>query len=287
MKFKLLVTAMIVLVMAGCHFQDRAVRVNDGGLVFKDALADFAQATASTPGRGQSGRNLYPSDPAVISSLQADSALIRETLPDGSVVETEVFDQFETGPLEDFSFDSTDSFQQIRLGDAIRMALTNAPVVRDLGGLILRAPDATTTSLDPSLAYLDPRFGEEAALSAFDARYESQLLFQKNDNFFNNQFIGDAGVFQQDLAQYSAGISKLSATGGTFGVNNVIDYELNNSPSNRFNDDGERSFAYDLSVEAEFRQPLFQGAGTRFNRCLLYTSPSPRDQRGSRMPSSA
>ena len=24
-----------------------------------------------------------------------------------------------------------------------------------------------------------------------------------------------------------------------------------------------------------------------FNRCLLYTSPSPRDQRGSRMPSSA
>ena len=266
MKFKLLVTAMIVLVMAGCHFQDRAVRVNDGGLVFKDALADFAQVTASTPGRGQSGRNLYPSDPAVNSSLQADSALIRETLPDGSVVDTEVFDQFETGPLEDFSFDSAESFQQIRLGDAIRMALTNAPVVRDLGGLILRAPDATTTSLDPSLAYLDPRFGEEAALSAFDARYESQLLFQKNDNFFNNQFIGDAGVFQQDLAQYSAGISKLSATGGTFGVNNVIDYELNNSPSNRFNDDGERSFAYDLSVEAEFRQPLFQGAGTRFNR---------------------
>ena len=25
----------------------------------------------------------------------------------------------------------------------------------------------------------------------------------------------------------------------------------------------------------------------RHNRCLLYTSPSPRDQRGSRMPSSA
>ena len=27
--------------------------------------------------------------------------------------------------------------------------------------------------------------------------------------------------------------------------------------------------------------------GARFNDCLLYTSPSPRDQRGSRMPSSA
>ena len=146
------------------------------------------------------------------------------------------------------------------------MALTNAPVVRDLGGLILRAPDAAATSIDPALAYLDPRFGEEAALSAFDATYESQLLFQKNDNFFNNQFIGDDGVFQQDLAQYSAGISKLSATGASYGINNVIDYELNNSPSNRFNGNDTRSFAYDLSVEAEFRQPLFRGAGTNFNR---------------------
>ena len=266
MKLKLLVIAMIALLTAGCCFQSGGARVNDGGLIFKDSLADFAQAKANTPEYGQSGRNLHPSDLAVCSVPRAKSAIIRETLPDGSVIESEVFDQFETGPLEDFSFNSADSFRRIRLEDAIRMALTNAPVVRDLGGLILRAPDATATGLDPALSYLDPRFGEEAALSAFDARYESQLLFQKNDNIFNNQFIGDEGVFQQDLAQYSAGISKLSSTGGTFGINNVIDYELNNSPSNRFNDDGERSFAYDLSVEAEFRQPLFQGAGTRFNR---------------------
>ena len=180
--------------------------------------------------------------------------------------ETEVVDQFAVGPLDEFSFEDAESFRHIRLEDAIKMALTNAPVVRDLGGLILRAPDAAATHTDPALAYLDPRFGEEAALSAFDATYESQLLFQKNDNIFNNQFIGDEGVFQQDLAQYSAGISKLSATGATYGINNVIDYELNNAPSNRFNDNGPRSFAYDLSLEAEFRQPLFQGAGTIFNR---------------------
>ena len=171
---------------------------------------------------------------------------MRETLPDGSVIETEVVDQFEVGPLDEFSFENAESFRHIRLEDAIKMALTNAPVVRDLGGLILRAPDAAATHTDPALAYLDPRFGEEAALSAFDATYESQLLFQKNDNIFNNQFIGDEGVFQQDLAQYSAGISKLSATGATYGINNVIDYELNNAPSNRFNDNGPRSFAYDV-----------------------------------------
>ena len=266
MKYNLLIIAMIALVVAGCRYHDGAARKNDGGLAFKDTLIDFATDAANQPGRSQSGRNLYPSDPAVCSTLPVQSALIRETLPDGSVMETEAFDQFEFGPLDEFSFDDAESFRHVRLEDAIKMALTNAPVVRDLGGLILRAPDAAATHTDPALAYLDPRFGEEAALSAFDATYQSQLLFQKNDNIFNNQFIGDEGVFQQDLAQYSAGISKLSATGASYGINNVIDYELNNAPSNRFNDNGPRSFAYDVSLEAEFRQPLFQGAGTNFNR---------------------
>ena len=266
MKSNLLIIAMIALVMAGCRYHNGSARNNDGGLAFKDTLIEFAEATKNQPGRSQAGRDLYPSDPSVGSGLPAQSALVRETLADGSVVESEVFDQFEFGPLDDFSFDDAENFRHVRLEDAIKMALTNAPVVRDLGGLILRAPDAAATSTDPALAYLDPRFGEEAALSAFDATYNSQLLFQKNDNFFNNQFIGDEGVFQQDLAQYSAGISKLSATGATYGINNVIDYELNNSPSNRFNDNSPTSFAYDLSVEAEFRQPLFQGAGTTFNR---------------------
>jgi len=242
MKFKFLVVAMIALGMAGCRFRGTSARSNDGGLVFKDAIADFAQDVAKQPGRGQSGRNVYPSDSSLASDLSTESALIQERSPDGSVLQTEVLDQFEIAPLDNFSFDSAGSFREIRLEDAIKMALANAPVVRDL--------------------------------SAFDATYESQLLFQKNDNFFNNQFIGDEGVFQQDLAQYSAGISKLSATGGRFGVNNVIDYELNNSPSNRFNGDNTRSIAYDLSLEAEFRQPLFQGAGTRFNRIAGPNNPT-------------
>ena len=44
---------------------------------------------------------------------------------------------------------------------------------------------------------------------------------------------------------------------------------------------------YDMAI-ANFGEPLY-GATLRCgpNPCLLYTSPSPRDQRGSRMPSSA
>ena len=37
----------------------------------------------------------------------------------------------------------------------------------------------------------------------------------------------------------------------------------------------------------EMRNNLGQTFDIGFNGCLLYTSPSPRDQRGSRMPSSA
>ena len=37
---------------------------------------------------------------------------------------------------------------------------------------------------------------------------------------------------------------------------------------------------------AEAVRPILAGGG-RIRACLLYTSPSPRDQRGSRMPSSA
>ena len=86
MKSNLIVIAMIALMVAGCRFHDRSARNNDGGLAFKDTLIDFAEATANQPGRGQSGRNLYPSDPSVCSALPAQSALVRETLPDGSVI---------------------------------------------------------------------------------------------------------------------------------------------------------------------------------------------------------
>ena len=44
----------------------------------------------------------------------------------------------------------------------------------------------------------------------------------------------------------------------------------------------ERSIAKELNEYFSFDVP-----GAKFMPCLLYTSPSPRDQRGSRMPSSA
>ena len=44
---------------------------------------------------------------------------------------------------------------------------------------------------------------------------------------------------------------------------------------------------FGLKVHEQFKTMIFQGENQLIRLCLLYTSPSPRDQRGSRMPSSA
>ncbi|MBU6174529.1 MAG: hypothetical protein KGQ60_12040, partial [Planctomycetes bacterium] len=78
----------------------------------------------------------------------------------------------------------------LSLQEAIQYALTNSPVLRELGGTILRAPQAVFTRNDPAIVYNDPRFGEEAALAEFDATLNSALLFENNDRRLNNRFFG-------------------------------------------------------------------------------------------------
>lgn len=240
MQRRFIIFALTLTIMVGCKFSgnDRA-RLNFSNALEVETEIDLDLGPSADP-------DLSPSKP--------------------SIGATESFEAFDTGPLEEFNFSQPGNYRRLTLEECIRLALQDSPVIRELGGLILRAPDTISTDNDPSLAYIDPRFGEEAALSAFDANLNSQLLFQKNDRLFNNQFVGDEGAFQQDLANFTTGISKLASTGGSFEFNHVIDYELNNSPSNRFNGTRETSFSYDTFLEAGFRQPLFQGAGSTFNR---------------------
>ena len=56
-------------------------------------------------------------------------------------------------------------------------------------------------------------------------------------------------------------------------VEDVISYLLNNGA--------------DINAVDNYNQTPLNYAAVKGNVCLLYTSPSPRDQRGSRMPSSA
>ena len=169
---------------------------------------------------------------------------------------------FNLGPLKDFNFSNAGNFRRLSLNECIEAALQNSQVIRDLGGTILRTPDLIASRQDPAMTYTDPSFGEEAALSAFDAQLSSQFLYQKNDRAFNSTFIGELGMFDQDLLTHDVSLSKRSATGATYRLNSQLVYDRNNTQSNRFTNDT----AYDTYLQAEIRQPLLQGAGVTFNR---------------------
>ncbi|MEN1680670.1 MAG: TolC family protein [Planctomycetota bacterium] len=155
------------------------------------------------------------------------------------------------------------SYWQLTLEDAIALTLQQSEVLRDLGATVLLAPSAATTSLDPALVHTDPRFGEEAALSDFDATLAASALWENNDRAFNNTFLGDNGIIVQDLGSYNVELRKRAATGTQMSIRHVTDYDFNNFRGNRF---GNPSGGWTTFFDLEVRQPLWQGAGVGFNR---------------------
>lgn len=157
---------------------------------------------------------------------------------------------------------------EMTLPEAVQMAVRQSPVIRDLGGSVVTQPGFVRTVYDPSLAHSDPLFGVEAALSAFDAQWNSQLFWQKIDQPNNIDTTGSGGfgglftpsVLQATTANFTGGVSKQTAQGASFALRNVTIYDNNNRPFRLFTSD------FTGWVEAEWRQPLMQGAGTTYNR---------------------
>jgi len=158
---------------------------------------------------------------------------------------------------------------ELSLQDAIQMALQNSEVLRNLGGTVVTAPQGSPTQIDPALTDLNPLGGTQAALAAFDASVSSQLFWQKNDlpqNFSPQGLppeIADLlGVFafNQTLGTNINQIQKRTATGATFALRSNIAYDRNNRPNRKYESD------FSGFLEAEYRQPLMQGAGTTYNR---------------------
>jgi hypothetical protein len=145
------------------------------------------------------------------------------------------------------------------LQECIAQALSSSTIMRDLGVSVLRYPGMSGANADPALTFTDPRFGEEAALSAFDANAFASSMYDKNDRKFNNQFYGQGGFLQQDLSNTQFGVSKRSATGGLFSLRNISIYDRNNQITNAF------PYSWENYVEAQIRQPLLQGAGSQYN----------------------
>lgn len=154
-------------------------------------------------------------------------------------------------------------FRDMGLQEAVQLALANSKVFRDLGGVVLDSPSSARTTMDTAILESDPRFGPQAALSAFDATFAASLFYENNDRALNNQFFGGGTrMLRQDAVVYQAQISKRTPYGAEFTLRNNIDYDKNNAPGNLF------PAAWDFNIEAEYRQSLLRGRGTDFGRVV-------------------
>ncbi len=153
----------------------------------------------------------------------------------------------------------------LTLEEAIRMAVEQSPVLRTIGGTVVQTPQGTTTVYDPGLTAASPTLGTEAALAAFDAQLTQQLFWNTDDRPNNLFFNPVVAQFQASVAEgtngtYTGDLSKQTAQGASFSLRHIVNYTRSNQPSRAF------SSAFDGWLEAEWRQPLMQGAGTTFNR---------------------
>lgn len=153
------------------------------------------------------------------------------------------------------------SYSDVSLDEVLQIAMANSDILRDLGGTILKNPQLMASRFTRGLQATDPRFSQEAALSAFDAQLKASAYFSNNDQTFNNPFFaGGTNNFKQDLHEYSVELSKRTATGSQMSLRTLSQHDSNNAPGNIF------PSAWDTYLEGELRQPLLQGAGLQFNR---------------------
>ncbi len=154
---------------------------------------------------------------------------------------------------------------ELKLQDAVRMALERSEILRNLGGNIVTGPTTLPTQIDPALTELNPVNGTQAALAAFDAAVTSQLFWQKTDRPVNvNPPIPGlfATVTRATGATQTNQIQKKTATGASFALRSSVIYDRNNNPTRKFHSD------FTGFLEAEYRQPLMQGSGTTYNRIV-------------------
>ncbi|MEO1527604.1 MAG: TolC family protein [Planctomycetota bacterium] len=150
----------------------------------------------------------------------------------------------------------------LTLDEAVQIALANSTVLRTLGARVVQTPGVTPTIYEPAIQVTDPTSGIEAALSAFDAQLQGDLLVEDNDRVLNNEFAGQGtNFFRQYLTKLETSLSKQTAAGTIFTLRHNFDADLNNADRNIIEG---RAWAWNL--EGEVRHPLLQGRGVMFNR---------------------
>ena len=174
-----------------------------------------------------------------------------------------------------------DQIWELSLEEAIRTALENGKVLRNLGGRfgsfggprpqtgeppvsLLTAPAGTPSIYDPAITETDPFRGVESALAAFDAQLSASSTWQNGvrpqnvDPLFQTFLF--VPVLRTNTGITTAGVSKRTATGAQFGFSNTAQLDATN---NLFRD---VPSLWTTSYDFTFSQPLLQGAGVTYNR---------------------
>ncbi len=145
--------------------------------------------------------------------------------------------------------------------EAVQIAVERSKVLQELGGSVLKSTSGINTIHEPAIQATDPRLGVEAALSAFDAQFNSRTFLSKNDFPVNNRLLGGGtNLVNQDLITFQNELTKASAIGTELYLRKNTTYDRNNAPSNLF-----RS-SWQTNIEAGFRHHLARGGGADYNR---------------------
>ena len=159
----------------------------------------------------------------------------------------------------------------LSLDEAIKLTLERTRVLRDgpqFGAStnpLLAAPLAVVSVFDPAIQETGVGFnrGVEAALADFDAQFTASFLNNRDERIQNNPFIvgRNAGsTLVTEDGQFRTALTKTFATGGTATFSQDVNRRFSNVNQQLF------PSVFETTAEAQFRQPLLAGAGTRFNR---------------------
>ncbi|HID21180.1 MAG TPA: TolC family protein, partial [Planctomycetaceae bacterium] len=163
-----------------------------------------------------------------------------------------------------------DEVRDISLQEALQIALTNNSVIRSRAQFLSPANTIYTNSdLVPSI--YDPAIqasgflffgrGLESALSAFDAQLATSMFWGRNEVPLNvPPAAGVPSAAVDETGAFSAALTKQFASGGLLSVAHTMNYLGTNAAGVMF------PSSYTGTLRAEYRHPLWAGAGSEFTR---------------------
>jgi outer membrane protein TolC len=168
----------------------------------------------------------------------------------------------------------------VPLAEVLRIALDNNAIIRDRQFLspanpLLSSPDQTPSVFDPAIQESGGIYGGrglDAALADFDARFSTSMLWGRDEQVQNNRFLSGGlapgTTLMDELGLFTARIEQPLSNGGLVALSHDWDYSLNNIPNRLFGS------SYAGVLRAEYRQPLWAGAGQEFTSIAgpLYAS---------------